>query len=94
VMPQPISWIQDTLSDRINRLSPNTRVVVPALMITAINDAVLKPEMSVGMGKYFDNLTQRSVPAGHWALIERPDAVNNILGGWMNSTVFGSKLLL
>jgi hypothetical protein len=27
-------------------------------------------------------------------LIERPTEVNNILGGWLNATVFGSKLLL
>jgi soluble epoxide hydrolase/lipid-phosphate phosphatase len=60
-------------------------------MVTALNDAVLKPEMSQNMSKFFDSLTHRSVATGHWALTEKPRDTNEVLRGWMNSQVFGSN---
>jgi soluble epoxide hydrolase/lipid-phosphate phosphatase len=59
-------------------------------MITASNDYVLKPEMAAGMGKYFNNLTKREVVAGHWALWEAANDMNNILREWFKDQVFKS----
>jgi soluble epoxide hydrolase/lipid-phosphate phosphatase len=83
-----------TPSDQHIRLDPNTKIAIPALMVTATKDAVLKPGMAAKMGRYFDNLTHGEVEAGHWALWEAPDDVNNILREWMNSQVFGTKAAL
>jgi pimeloyl-ACP methyl ester carboxylesterase len=67
------------------------QINIPALFIAASKDNVLKPEMAARMGKYFDNLTQREVVAGHWALWEAASDVNEAVKEWYHVQVLGSK---
>ena len=60
-----------------------SRIQVPTLFISASKDGALPPDMSNGMGKLVPYLTRREVDAGHWALWERAEEVNAILGEWL-----------
>jgi len=40
--------------------------------------------MSVGMDRYFKHLTRKEVNAGHWALLEAAEEVNNIVVAWLS----------
>jgi pimeloyl-ACP methyl ester carboxylesterase len=87
-----LTGIHGNISDLRDRLKPDTIIAIPALMVTATKDAVLKPGMAAKMGRHFEKLTHGEVVAGHWALWEAPDDVNRILREWLdNSQVFGSK---
>lgn len=55
----------------------------PALFIQATFDSVLKPEMSRNMEALIPRLTRGEVPATHWALTQKPEDVNRILGAWL-----------
>jgi soluble epoxide hydrolase/lipid-phosphate phosphatase len=55
---------------------------------------VLKPEMAARMGRHFDNLTQKEVVAGHWALWEAAGEVNDVLRDWFAEQVFGTTASL
>ncbi len=63
------------------------RIEQPALMITAANDPVLAPAMSVGMEQWMPRLSRLHVEqASHWAHQDRPKEVNEGLSrfieGW------------
>jgi len=64
------------------------------LFIAATNDQVLKPEMAARMGKNFSNLTSKEVVAGHWALWEASEYVNQHLQQWLTEQVFEQKSAL
>lgn len=56
------------------------QVTVPALMITAENDPVLKPEMAEGMERWVPNVRFHNVRnSGHWTQQEQPDEVNRVM---------------
>jgi soluble epoxide hydrolase / lipid-phosphate phosphatase len=64
------------------------------LFIAATKDLVLKPEMAARMGRNFSNLTTKDVIAGHWALWEASENVNQHLQQWMTEQVFELKSTL
>jgi soluble epoxide hydrolase/lipid-phosphate phosphatase len=55
----------------------------PVLFIQAKYDSVLKPEMSRNMDSLIPNLTRGEVAATHWALTQKPEAVNKIIRQWL-----------
>jgi pimeloyl-ACP methyl ester carboxylesterase len=58
------------------------KVTMPALMIFAENDPVLKPHLAEGMEKYVTNLTKRFISisnCGHYTQQEHPDEVNRLI---------------
>lgn len=55
----------------------------PVLFIQATYDSVLKPEMSKSMNKLIPGLTRGEVGASHWALTQKPDEVNGLIGRWL-----------
>ncbi|KAI0148281.1 alpha/beta-hydrolase [Hypoxylon sp. NC0597] len=59
------------------------KFAMPALFVQALQDHVLVPELSEGMDQHFDKLTRAEVNTGHWAMIEGPDEVNNVLQSWV-----------
>jgi pimeloyl-ACP methyl ester carboxylesterase len=64
------------------------------LFVLAKKDQALKAFMAQKMEERIPNLTRREVDAGHWALWERPEDCNKIIGEWLESKVFpffGSK---
>lgn len=52
---------------------------MPTMFIAGTRDAALPPKMSEGMEKWFRSLTRGEVDASHWALWEKPDAINRYL---------------
>ncbi|KAB5570504.1 Alpha/Beta hydrolase protein [Coniochaeta sp. 2T2.1] len=66
------------------------KISVPSLFVLATKDAALPPWMSVGMEEHFDNLERAEVEANHWALVEKPDEVNAVIGKWLKG-VLGSN---
>jgi soluble epoxide hydrolase/lipid-phosphate phosphatase len=55
----------------------------PVLFIQATFDSVLKPEMSKNMESLIPNLTRGEVEATHWALTQKPEAVNKTIAQWL-----------
>ena len=41
------------------------------------------------IGSNVRSLTMKAVAAGHWAMWEKPDEVNEILRNWIQSIIFG-----
>jgi soluble epoxide hydrolase/lipid-phosphate phosphatase len=62
---------------------------MPALFITATDDAALPPAMSQGMDSSFTNLTREEVKASHWALWQAADAVNQDITKWLDGVLGG-----
>lgn len=56
---------------------------IPVLFIAATKDEALPPAMSQAMDKYIPDLTRKSVDTRHWALWEKPEAVNLIIREWL-----------
>ncbi len=60
---------------------------VPVLFIAATKDEALPPAMSQAMDKYIPELTRKIVGSNHWAMWESPEAVNQIIGEWLEDTM-------
>lgn len=74
-----------------NRLYSDTslksgRLDMPVLYIEAFYDLVADTSVSrlaEPMRQYCTDLTEKSIDAGHWVLLERPTAVNAALADWL-----------
>ncbi|KAL8805320.1 MAG: hypothetical protein Q9200_005468 [Gallowayella weberi] len=62
-----------------------TTIDVPVLFVAATKDEALPPSMSQTMNKHIPNLTRKSVDTHHWALWEKPEEVNQIIGEWLGN---------
>jgi pimeloyl-ACP methyl ester carboxylesterase len=59
-------------------------VTVPALMIAAERDPVLRPELSETMDALVPDLERVVLPGcGHWTQHEQPEALNRVLLDWL-----------
>ncbi len=57
-----------------------TQIKVPALMISAEKDPILRPEATEGMEAIVPNLTRHLVRnSGHWTQQEQPEEVNRVI---------------
>ncbi|KAK7537790.1 epoxide hydrolase-like protein [Phyllosticta citricarpa] len=92
----PLNWYRTRRANFEDELElqngPN--IDVPVLFIATANDAVLKPEMSVGMEKFIPNLSRASVDTNHFGQWEKPDEINAIVKDWSEKVVFGGKASL
>ncbi|KAJ3012215.1 hypothetical protein HKX48_006404 [Thoreauomyces humboldtii] len=64
----------------------NTRKVeadTPVLMVLAKHDPALPVSMSAHIKEDVMNLTLKKLDTGHWAMMERPDELNVMLGEWL-----------
>ena len=59
-----------------------------SFFLLARKDLALQEWMAAKMGKSIPKLTRRSVEAGHWAMWERPQEVNEHIGEWLRTKVF------
>lgn len=57
-------------------------ITQPILFIQGMLDMVLTPELSKGMENFIPQLTRGEVATGHWAMIQKPDEVNQIIRQW------------
>lgn len=60
------------------------KVNVPALMISAADDIVLRPELTNGMETYVPDLEKHVIAdCGHWTQSEKPDELNRLMVDWL-----------
>lgn len=60
------------------------KVNVPALMISAADDIVLRPSMADGMEQYVPDLEKHIIEdCGHWTQSEKPDELNRLMVDWL-----------
>ncbi|KAI0881872.1 epoxide hydrolase [Annulohypoxylon maeteangense] len=72
---------------------PDPRVTIPAMLVMAEKDAALPPRLAEGQDKLFTAGLKSEVVsnAGHWVMIEAPEAVNKHIGDFVKS-VLGDEL--
>ncbi|KAF2763482.1 alpha/beta-hydrolase [Pseudovirgaria hyperparasitica] len=92
----PVSWYRarEVNWEEEQILLKKPTVEVPTLFVQANRDSVLFPEMSRYMEKYLKDLTRGEVDAGHWVLIEKPDAVNALIKEWLEKVFLGGRSTL
>jgi soluble epoxide hydrolase/lipid-phosphate phosphatase len=66
------------------------RIEQQVLFVLATKDQALKPAMAAKMEERIARLTRREVRAGHWALWEKAEEVNDILSEWFEAVVLGA----
>ncbi len=60
------------------------KVDVPALMISASDDVVLRPSMTVGMEAFVPDLEKHVIMnCGHWTQQEKPEELNRLMIDWL-----------
>lgn len=80
-----INWYRNITRNWKAGLDIDQTVRVPALMISAANDAVLRPSMTEGMDKYVPDLEKHVVAdAWHWTAEEQPGEVNRLAIAWLD----------
>ncbi|KAH6876891.1 Alpha/Beta hydrolase protein [Thelonectria olida] len=85
VMKGPLNWYRTrelNYNDELALLRTQHKFQMPALFLEVTRDEALPPAISIGMEKYFENLTRGQVEASHWALWEAPTEVNKQVGEW------------
>ncbi|XP_076155400.1 bifunctional epoxide hydrolase 2 [Alosa pseudoharengus] len=84
----PLNWYRNVESNWRWMLSrPRSKILVPALMVTAGKDPVLLPAFTHGMENMIPNLSRGHIEeCGHWTQMERPAELNKILIGWLKET--------
>ncbi|KAL6150829.1 hypothetical protein ACJBU6_11095 [Exserohilum turcicum] len=60
-------------------------ITQPALFIQASGDTVLTADMAKHMGTFIPRLTRDEVATSHWAMIQKPDEVNEIIRQWLTA---------
>jgi soluble epoxide hydrolase/lipid-phosphate phosphatase len=83
----PLNWYRTReLNFRDEKVLANEKdlkIKVPVLFVVAKNDQALPPSMSRGMERNFESLQVRQVDAGHWALWQRPEECNGLIGEFL-----------
>jgi pimeloyl-ACP methyl ester carboxylesterase len=60
------------------------KIGVPCLMISAADDIVLRPELTIGMEQYVPDLEKHVIAdCGHWTQSEKPDELNRLMVDWL-----------
>jgi len=67
------------------------KLEIPVLYVAGTKDAALPPSLGAGMGRYCSDLRKGEVEAGHWALWEKPEEVNALVGEWLRDIVLARK---
>ncbi|KAL4797850.1 Alpha/Beta hydrolase protein [Aspergillus venezuelensis] len=88
----PLNWYRTRKVNYDDELAlPSSKLEMPVLFIKALKDAALPPHLGKSMKKYIPNLKTDEVDASHWALWEKPEEVNKILGKWVEEVVEGGE---
>lgn len=67
------------------------KIQVPTLFIQALRDQALPPHLGKSMAKHIPRLTVKQVNTSHWALWEKPEEVNEIIGTWLKDQGFTDR---
>ncbi|KAM6083514.1 bifunctional epoxide hydrolase 2 [Chlamydotis macqueenii] len=81
----PLNWYRNMRPNWRWALSAKDRkITMPALMVTAGKDVVLRPSMTKGMEQWIPRLRREHIEdCGHWTQMERPATLNRILVEWL-----------
>ncbi|KAJ5178479.1 uncharacterized protein N7500_001178 [Penicillium coprophilum] len=80
----PLNWYRTRDVNYEDELAILDRVIqVPTLFIQGLRDQALPPHLGKSMAKQVPRLTLKQVNTGHWALWEKPEEVNEIIGTWL-----------
>ena len=71
--------------DYAKELGGFTSITKPVLFIAGENDSVLTPETNSHNAMACTNLTEKSLPTGHWMAMENPLETNKLIFDWLNS---------
>lgn len=63
-------------------------IQIPTLFIQGLRDQALPPHLGKSMAKQVPRLTLKQVNTSHWALWEKPEEVNEIIGTWLKDKYF------
>lgn len=85
----PLNWYRNTERNwKWSCKALGRKILVPALMVTAEKDIVLRPEMSKDMENWIPFLKRGHIEdCGHWTQIEKPAEVNQILIKWLKTEI-------
>lgn len=79
-----INWYRNISQNWKAGLAVDQNVRVPALMISAEHDVVLRPNMAKGMRDHVPQLETHVIPdAWHWTPEEKPEEVNQLTIDWL-----------
>ena len=60
------------------------KVTAPSLMVSAADDIVLRPELTIGMEQYVPDLEKHVIAdCGHWTQSEKPEELNALMVDWL-----------
>ncbi|NWX93026.1 HYES hydrolase, partial [Nothoprocta pentlandii] len=81
----PLNWYRNMRRNwRWALLAKDRKILMPALMVTAGKDPVLRPAMAQGMEEWIPHLSRGHIEeCGHWTQMERPAELNRILLEWL-----------
>lgn len=84
----PVNWYRNIDANaQAYRSYAGAKITQPTLMLTADADPVLPASLVKGMGRWVEDLTTVIIEgSGHWTQQEQPDAVNDALLDWLEST--------
>ncbi|CAO2591363.1 Bifunctional epoxide hydrolase 2 [Lemmus lemmus] len=85
----PLNWYRNTERNwKWGCKGVERKILVPALMVTAEKDTVLRPQMSKNMENWIPQLKRGHIEnCGHWTQIEKPAELNKILIKWLETEV-------
>ena len=85
----PNSWYMNGTKndDYAKELGGFTSITKPVLFIAGENDSVLTPETNSHNAMACTNLTEKSLPTGHWMAMEKPDEVNQAIFNWIDDKI-------
>ncbi|XP_051016692.1 bifunctional epoxide hydrolase 2 [Acomys russatus] len=83
----PLNWYRNTERNwKWNCKGLGRKIMVPALMVTAEKDFVLRPELTKNMENWIPYLKRGHIKdCAHWTQIEKPAEVNQILIKWLET---------
>lgn len=81
----PLNWYRNMEANwKWSCKAAGRKILIPALMVTAEKDFVLRPEMTKGMEDWIPQLKRGHIKnCGHWTQMDKPAEVNQILIRWL-----------
>ncbi|OAA38072.1 epoxide hydrolase [Metarhizium rileyi] len=92
-MRGPLNWYRTrriNYEEELALAKEFKQIDTPALFVAATRDTALPPAMAAGMDRWFKQLNKTEVEASHWALTEKGDEVNKLIGEWLNKVLDGA----
>jgi len=79
-----INWYRNFTRNWQTTEGVKEKIDVPALMVMAENDIVLRPSMSDGMEAIVPDLEKHLIKkCGHWTQSEQPEELNRVMTSWL-----------